>query len=379
MADLLGGLFSSGGFMPHGHCYTWHASVLWLNVASDAVIAAAYYSIPIALGYFVHRRGDLPFPSLFLLFAVFILACGTTHVLAVVTVWDPVYRLSGVVKAGTALVSVAAAIVLVRVLPQALALPSPDELRRLNEELEATRAALADRVDELTVLNRELEGFVHHVSHDLQVPVRHLRGFVPLLVQRPSLQQDPEARELAAYVEEGASKLGSLIEALLRYSRLGRQPLARRPVDLGALVRELRPTFAAEAGDSGVEWVVGDLPTVLGDEATLRVLLINLLSNALKYGRAEGGTRIEIGALPAGKGGANGWTGFYVRDHGVGFDMRHAGKLFGVFERLHREDEFPGNGIGLANARRVVERHGGRIWAESAPGAGATFYVALPA
>ncbi|MGE5130687.1 MAG: ATP-binding protein, partial [Sphingomonadaceae bacterium] len=248
---------------------------------------------------------------------------------------------------------------------QALRERAQEELARLNRELE-DRVRL--RTAQLEAANAELEAFSYSVSHDLRAPLRHVEGFVRLLER-----EHPPATEKAAHylrtIVRSAHKMSVLIEDLLALSRASRAPLEKRDVPLGRLVKEVVQELAPECANRRVEWRIGDLPVVRGDRALLRVVLQNLLSNAIKYSRRSDPAVIEVGAERLGEG----ESVVFVRDNGVGFDMRERDRLFGVFQRLHGEDEFEGTGVGLATARRVVHRHGGRIWAEGAPGQGATF------
>ncbi len=240
------------------------------------------------------------------------------------------------------------------------------------ETLAALRRELEERVRrrtaELEDANQELEAFSYSVSHDLRAPVRHVDGFVRLL-EKELAQPSEKAAHYLGTIASAAKRMGMLIDDLLQLSRTGRQALTLRAVDLQPLVRELVAEFSLEAGTRQVEWTVGEMPTVMADASLLRIVLQNLLSNALKYSRARPVARIavEVHALDTGE------TALSVTDNGVGFDMRFKDKLFGVFQRLHREEEFEGTGIGLATARRIVNRHGQRIWGESRPGEGATF------
>jgi light-regulated signal transduction histidine kinase (bacteriophytochrome) len=175
-------------------------------------------------------------------------------------------------------------------------------------------------------------------------------------------------------ISEAARRMGTLIDDLLSFSRMGRNEMARTEVDLGTLVREVIEDFGAETTDRVIDWRIANLGVVIGDRAMLKLALVNLLSNALKFTRLRPRAEIEIGCQP----GEETETTVYVRDNGVGFDMQYADKLFGVFQRLHAADEFEGTGIGLANVRRIIGRHAGRTWAEGKVDAGATFYFSLP-
>jgi PAS domain S-box-containing protein len=242
--------------------------------------------------------------------------------------------------------------------------------RDVTEQKLAARA-LERHIDELDTVNRELEAFSYSVSHDLRAPLRHITGFAMMLGQSASTL-DAEGRRYLKTIMDAATRMGRLIDDLLSFSRVGRTQLARSAVDLNRLVQEAKQEVSADINGRTVSWQVQDLPTVEGDPALLRLVFVNLLSNALKYSARHPRPEIEVGVAPQHD--AN--TVVYVRDNGVGFDMQYAHKLFGVFQRLH--SDFEGTGIGLANVRRIVQRHGGRTWAESAVDRGATFYVSLP-
>jgi PAS domain S-box-containing protein len=222
-------------------------------------------------------------------------------------------------------------------------------------------------------VNRELEAFSYSVSHDLRAPLRHIGGFADLLLKHAGGVLDTAGRGYLDRIASSVDRMGQLIDDLLAFSRMGRAEMRRSKVDLGRLVREVRKEVGEGVNGRSIDWQVGDLPEVEADPALLRLVFTNLISNAVKYTRTRLEARIEIGARSS-----NGDTAVFVRDNGVGFDMRYAHKLFGVFQRLHSPQEFEGNGIGLANVRRIIQRHGGRTWAEGQAGRGATFYFSLP-
>ncbi len=237
----------------------------------------------------------------------------------------------------------------------------------LNEELER-------KVLQTEAANRELEAFSYSVSHDLRAPLRHITGFVELLNKRDVGALDEKSRHYLEVISEAAVKMGGLIDDLLAFSRMGRAEMMRSRVEMGALVRAVIESLAHETAGREIAWEIAPLPAVVGDAAMLRLVLANLVGNALKYSRQVPRAVIGIGAET----GHSGETRFFVRDNGAGFDMRYVDKLFGLFQRLHDPEQFEGTGVGLANVQRIIHRHGGRVWAEGEPGIGATFWFSLP-
>jgi signal transduction histidine kinase len=255
-----------------------------------------------------------------------------------------------------------------------IAMTGDDELADLGRAFDAMAARLSDHVHRLETSNRELEAFSYSVSHDLRAPLRHISGYIGLLEEEAPALND-EARRALRVVADAARKMGRLIDDLLAFSRLGRAPVASERVELGPLVEAVIAETRRDAVGREVLWEVAPLPAVTGDAALLRQAFLNLVGNALKFSRDRRPARIAVGVAPA----AEGLVRCFVKDNGVGFDMKYVDKLFGVFQRLHGEREFEGNGVGLANVQRIVLRHGGRVWAEAKLDEGATFWVELPA
>jgi len=233
-----------------------------------------------------------------------------------------------------------------------------DDLHRLNSSLEA--------------VNNDLESFSYSVSHDLRAPLRAVDGFSSILLEKFAPQMPREAELLLNNVRTSVKRMGQLIDDLLRFSRLGRQPLSKRLVNISVLVREALEELRGKQPDRRIEIQISELPDCVGDPSLLRQVLVNLLSNAFKFTRQRENAMIEVGCRQQGA-----EKVYFVRDNGAGFDMRYAGKLFGVFQRFHRAEEFEGTGVGLSIVQRIIQRHGGRIWAEAEPDKGATFYFTL--
>jgi signal transduction histidine kinase len=427
----------SDSFLPHGQCLAWRPGMLWLEAGSAAVIALACFALALALHHFSQRRADLAPRAMFGAFVILMAALGIAELAALVVMWTPQYPVEAAIKAATATIALFTAALAWRGMPRALAQPSPaalaaesadlradlarateteQELRRAHDELsqklshckdELSQAGdqlrnevldrrrteqslrytetllrrlhedledhIAERTAELTKTIAELEAFSYSVSHDLRQPLRAINGFAAILRDEHAARLDSEGDELLMKIETNAAKMAQLIDGLLDFSRLARAEQTSREVDMKSLAESVAAELRPQQSASAIAIRIGDLLPAIGDEAMLRQVWANLLSNALKFSSPKPEPTIEVGGEAR-----DGELVYFVRDNGVGFDMNYVEKLFGVFNRLHRADEFPGVGVGLALTRRIVLRHGGRVWAEGRPGEGSTFYFALP-
>lgn len=247
-------------------------------------------------------------------------------------------------------------------------------MEKMESEIYLRSQELQTANRQLETVNKELESFSYSVSHDLRAPLRHIDGFVKLLTAQSRQQLDDKARRYLDIIADSAKRMGALIDDLLVFSQMGRSEMHRSQVAMDSLVHEALESVKTEVEKRRIHWKISPLPEVLADPAMMRQVWINLVANAVKYTRPRDPAEIEISWDNSGEGEAI----FFVRDNGVGFDMQYEKKLFGVFQRLHRSDEFEGTGIGLANVNRIIHRHGGRTWAEGKVDAGATFYFSLP-
>ena len=273
--------------------------------------------------------------------------------------------------------------------PLALARPARDDeierlvaaLNRLHAELAAHHAELlesearlerrvAERTAELESANKELEAFAFSVSHDLQVPLRAIAGYSNILIEDERERLSQDGRATLDRVIRNTRRMSALIANILEYSRAGRRALATRRVDLAALAREIAGRLGADYPAARIQ--IGAMPAAVGDPTMLEQVLQNLIGNALKYSAKNAAPQVDIGSESA-----DGRNVYFVKDNGAGFDMRYADKLFGMFQRMHSEAEFPGSGVGLAIVKRLIERHGGEVWAEAEPQRGARFYFTL--
>jgi signal transduction histidine kinase len=391
-------LFSVEQYLPHAICFAGDPALIATHVGADAVIALSYFSIPLAIFYFVRERQNLEFRWVAYLFVLFIFWCGVTHAAASVTVWYPVYGIQAVAKLITAAVSVATAFTVWWIIPKALALPAPADLRAANAALEEevstrrqTEAELrkardeleervAERTAELERLNRklasanaDLTNFAARLSHDLRSPITFVKGYAELLQHGNAVREAPYTGYLDNVIE-GVERMDAMIHALFQFSSTERGEAAMKPAALSQICSEVADTMAEPMAEAGGQLsFADDLPAVQGDRALLFLLLQNLVANAVKY-RGDAPPRIAISAEPAG-----GHVRVSVSDNGRGVPEAERERIFEMFERGGADKTEPGSGIGLATCRRIVERHGGEIRCEGRPEGGSVFKFTLPA
>ncbi len=390
----------STDFMPHIYCLRQQPAVVQLFVWANATIALAYYLIPLTLIRIVRKRTDIVFDWMFVLFGVFILACGTTHLLDIWTLWHPMYRLQALVDVLTAVASIGTSILLIRLIPQIMEIPSPELMRveiaerkaaesgtrRLNAELEEriqdrtfaleqANRKLSTANAELSSMNEDLRQFAYAAAHDLQEPLRMLSIYSQLLQRNYQGRMDLRADEHLATIVDSAKRMGLLLTDLLNYSSLIREEPVQVPpcVESKEVLDRVLSNLAREIELSRASITIEALPCVYATDVHVLQIFQNLISNAIKYRSADRPPQIGISATVRGA-----FCRFAVRDNGIGIDPIYHKQIFGVFKRLHGR-EVPGTGIGLAICQKIVERYGSRIWVESAAGQGTTFYFELPA
>ncbi len=380
-------------FMPHGHCLFWRPGILWLFVISDSITALSYFSIPIALFYFVRKREDLEFKWMFVMFGLFTFSCGNTHLLNVWTLWNPVYRLEGVVKFVTAMVSAFSAIAIWPLIPKAIALPSPSQLRKANLEMTREMNERKKVEKELRTSFKNLEAaelsqaqanraktqFLSNMSHEFRTPLNVIIGYTDLLNEQLPGKLSEKHLKYTREISRSAEHLLSLINDLLDMSK----------IDAGAMELEMEDFSIDELIDGMVSMMSSQfvkkkitvktliepkLPVVTADFRKCKQILMNLLSNALKFTPNNG--RVEICAISDGESGVR----IEVRDNGIGIAEDKIDKLFSEFYQAENviDEQLGGTGIGLALTRRLVELHRGKIGVESKLGQGSTFWFTLP-
>lgn len=388
---------------PHGHCYLWDDRLVSLHVVTDAIITLSYFTIPLALVYLVRRRDDLQFNYIFILFAVFIFACGATHLVNIYNVWYGAYWFSGSVKAVTALASLGTAILVWPLLPRALAIPSNSQLQSLNEELrerasrnaqqarelEALSSRLEEQVEHRTVelanakrllevnnralemSNRELAQYADITAHDLREPLKKIRAQAQLLGSRLGPEVDVDARRSADDIAQTCERMTGLIDSLLSYARIETVALPEEDTDANLVLDAVLGDLAMEISKRNTTVINNALPLLPIADYHLQQILLNLLSNALRFSAHAEQPVVEIGPLRPADGQR---IGFHVRDNGRGISAEDHRRIFEFSERGDQQH----SGIGLAICKKIVDQYNGSIELESEPGQGANFKVYFP-
>jgi signal transduction histidine kinase len=399
MWDTLIDWLGSRHWEPHGHCFLWTPRLLWTIVVSNLLIGIAYYSIPLALVTLVRKRQDLMHRYVFVLFAIFIFSCGTTHLVKLWTIWQPVYWLQGWVDAATAAASVITAIILWPLLPRVLQIPSNAQLVAANEALAATnrelqaalkdRQLMADRLQVQNILleksNQDLERFAYVASHDLRAPLRAIENLAAWIASDEADSLSATSRGYLERLRGRVYRMEQLVEDLLAYSRAGRKLHAPTRVDTAALVRDAAETLDPPAGFT----IIADssLPVVETERVPLETVLRNLIGNAIKHHKAPDQGQVVVSAhtrpdlldatplnaTPDGER-SQSWYEFVVSDNGPGIEPRYQGRIFDLFQTLQPRDLVEGSGMGLPIVKRMVESRGGKVWVESKQGEGAAFH-----
>ncbi len=388
---LLSTLFNTQGFMPHGHCFLWLPSILWTSVISDALITAAYLTIPIVLIYIIRRRRDLPFDWVFFAFGIFILACGATHLTDIIVIWKPDYWLLAGLKAVTALASVVTAVAVVRLVPAVLRIPSPAQLAAVNDELQRSNADLRAAMARAEVANRAKSAFLAAMSHELRTPLNAILGYAQLLRRDKSL--GPQQLAGMATIQQSGQHLLALINDVLDLSRVeaGKMDLHNRPAQLRELLTVVADIMRVRAEKKylGFELELAEsLPEAVSvDETRLRQVLLNLLGNALKF-TDRGVVRLRVAPTPTdvpamGTGpaisGAAPRLRFEVIDQGVGIAPDQVEAIFRPFEQVGEHTRRAGGtGLGLAISRQLVRLMGGELEVASRLGQGSRFWFDVP-
>jgi signal transduction histidine kinase len=432
-------IFETSKWPPLWQSGEWSAFHGWLYILSDLTIGVSYCMIPLILSYFIYKKKNenIPFKSIILLFIVFILCCGLTHLIDAAIFWWPAYQLSALVRFITATFSLAAVLALIKIAPGIVELKSPailekmvedrthtlqllnaqyqkeieqrsnaeQKLKQLYGELEAKSKGLEEayqklyereqnilesdvriqqlnlnlekkveqRTAQLNASNQELEAFTYSVSHDLRAPLRAIDGYAKILEEDYNSRIDAHGKHLLAVITRNARYMGSLIDDLLEFSKTSRSELIKSRFNTEDEVKRIASNLMGLEKNRNVEIDIKVLEACCGDIAMLRQVWTNLISNALKYTRKTEAAKIEIGSFRL-----ENEIQYYIQDNGIGFSMEYTDKLFGVFQRLHKKEEFEGTGVGLALVKSILDRHDGKIWVEAAINKGATFHFSLP-
>lgn len=391
MEAVLNFLFSDGGYSPHGYCIAWNLPVLYTHIISDLLIAVSYFAIPAIMLVFLRKRRDPRLHVPAMLFVVFITACGVSHLMSIVTMYQPYYGLQGLIKLFTGLVSMVTALALWKLLPEVMKIPSPDMLmkalsdkdREIKEraaaqmQLEQSQQQLDQKIAELQASNEELREFAYAASHDLKAPANTLSLWLQDFERESGDALSVDQREDLEHAKDILKRMRSLVDDILCYARVvNRGEEISEVIDLKAVFQAAAKGLDADVAQTKAEITINDMPSFTGYPAMITVLAHNLLSNAIKFRSPDRPLKIEV----------NGWREDYaqprcilsVKDNGIGISADHHQRIFKLFKKLHRPEDYEGTGLGLALCRRLAVTHGGTIDVISEEGRGAEFRVSFP-
>jgi two-component system, chemotaxis family, sensor kinase Cph1 len=373
ITDFFGGIFDTSLWPRRWRCGEWSEFHGWLYILSDLMIGLAYTGIPlIIMAYLIKKEKAVPFPHLFFLFGAFIFFCGLTHFMDATIFWWPAYRLSAILRFATAIVSIVTLYALFKILPDAFSLKTSIEFENELSQRKQAEAELKLKNKEMIKANLDLESFSYSVSHDLRAPLRAINAYSSFIFEDNYDQLDDKGKSHVNNIMANVEKMDHLIIDLLKFSKISRQDLKRININMNHLVKDLISNIQRDYPNKKYEVQIDELPDANADQSMVRQLLENLISNAFKYSQFVSNPKIHIGSNFK-----NNHNEYFVKDNGDGFDMGYVGKIFQVFQRLHSDQQFPGTGVGMAIASKIVDKHGGSIRAEGEKGKGATFYFIL--
>ena len=365
VVDFFRRLTDTSDWPPRWFCGRWTDFHGWLYIFSDLAIWLAYMAIPLILIRFVTLKKGVPMPKVFLLFGAFIMLCGATHLLDALMFWWPAYRVSALIRFLTGVVSIATVVALIRYFNEAVGL-------RTSREYESELQFRQQAVQELSRSNQELQQFAYVASHDLQSPLKTIVNYLTLLETKYGEQLDVDGRKLIDTSTAAAGRMRTLINDLLDFSRVG-SVAEFDSVNMNELIAEILEEHQDDVKKANATVDVGSLPTLMAHRTDLKQVFQNLITNGLKYRHPDAATRLSIYATDEGSAFC-----FAVADNGIGIAPQHYERVFQIFQRLHGRNDYPGTGIGLATCKKVIDIYGGRIWLDSTPGVGTTFYLTIP-
>jgi signal transduction histidine kinase len=391
MEQISNFLFSDGGYSPHGYCIAWNAPVLYTHIIADLLIALSYFAIPAVMLVFLRQRRDprLHLPAM--LFVVFITACGVSHLMSIVTMYLPYYGLQGMLKLFTGVVSLITAIALWKMLPDALKIPSPDMLMKALDDkdreirdrtaaqlrLEDSQRQLDQTIAELQASNEELREFAYAASHDLKAPANTLSLWLQDFEQESGDSLSAEQREDLEHAKGILKRMRSLVDDILSYARVvNTEDAVIEEVDVTEIFTTAAKTLRPDIEQARGKIVIADMPSVEGYPALMSMLAHNLLSNAIKFRSPDRPLKVEVAAWHEAS--AEPQMVISVKDNGIGINAAYHRRIFKLFKKLHRPEDYEGTGLGLALCRRLAVTHGGSIDVISEEGHGAEFRVSFP-